>query len=177
MVSCVMNCHFDVTRDFIAPVLAVGISDFATWSSLSEIALCANSDSGSGQSGAPAGLPQCAQTRGCRKRAGSDQIHDGRGNRGVGDWPRHSKPRGSVAGIPDHQRHLNQFAIQRLAMSPQVMLPERFTVVRRNHDQRIVQPARAAAVRPSGARCNHRHTSRRRRMHLCQFAAAMKVVG
>ena len=48
------------------------------------------------------------------------------------------KPRGSVAGIPDHQRHLNQFAVQRLAVSPQVMLPERFTVVRRNHDQRIV---------------------------------------
>src|SRR3954451_340279 len=51
-----MNCHFDVTRDFIAPVLAVGISDFAIRSSLSEIELWANSDSGSGQSGA---LPIC----------------------------------------------------------------------------------------------------------------------
>src|ERR1700687_2777221 len=48
-----MSCHCGVTRDFIAPVLAVGTSVLAIWSSLSEMALCASSDNGSGQWGTP----------------------------------------------------------------------------------------------------------------------------
>src|SRR5690242_7436866 len=56
MVSCVINCHCGVTSDFIAPVLAVGTNVFASWSSLSDMALCACSEIGSGQLGAP---PAC----------------------------------------------------------------------------------------------------------------------
>ena len=56
MVSCVMSCHRVVTSDFIAPLLDVGTSILAAWSSLSEMALRASSDSGSGQLGTP---PAC----------------------------------------------------------------------------------------------------------------------
>ena len=38
-------------------------------------------------------------------------------------------PRGNVAGIPDHQRNMNQLPVQRSPMSSQVVLPERFAMV------------------------------------------------
>src|SRR6266478_6332490 len=82
MVSCVMSCHRVVTSDFIEPVLEVGTSVLAARSSLSEMALCASSDSGSGQLGTP---PVCQSV-----------LKDDGGNGLCGPAPRRSM---IVAGI------------------------------------------------------------------------------
>src|SRR5678816_864972 len=56
MVSWLMNCHFGVIRDFMEPVVAVGMIFAAALSSLSAMSLRASSDRGSGQ---PVPPPAC----------------------------------------------------------------------------------------------------------------------
>ncbi len=60
-------------------------------------------------------------------------------NRSVGHWRSHCDARRNMTGIPDHQRHMNLFPIECLAMSPQMMLPQRFAMIGRDDHQRIVR--------------------------------------
>ena len=126
MVSWVMSCHCGVTSDFIEPVVAVGTNFAAALSSLSAMSLRASSDSGLGQS---VPLPVCHNV-----------INEGDGNApgtppprrlrmvaeiaAVGHRRSNFHARRQVAGIPHHQRHVDELPVERLAVIRQTVLSQ-----------------------------------------------------
>ena len=50
----------------------------------------------------------------------------------------HPKASGDGPGIPNHQRHADQFPVERSAVSFQVVLAQRFAVIRSNDHQRVL---------------------------------------